>query len=197
MNLYVPEIGDHLLLTEDWKFSLHAEGRNQDLGEFFGHYMFGYNDGWIEEAKLPRMRQIDYSVKYPTEEEIEKKYGGFMKRVSHDQRNAAWREAEEACPEYVKYWEDNDDHRKAAAEILKKSLEITLPAGTVLAVDRIYIRKGASDYSSITFYAKELGEVTIQGRRWYGNSKPKKKKSLRFWAKLEDCNNIVFEKVEK
>ena len=28
---------------------------------------------------------------------------------------------------------------------------ITLPKGTILKIDRIYVRKGASDYSSITF----------------------------------------------
>jgi hypothetical protein len=43
-------------------------------------------------------------------------------------------------------------------------------------VDRIYIRKGAADYSSITF-------------RIHGDPFDKK----RFWAKLADVNNIVGE----
>jgi hypothetical protein len=55
---------------------------------------------------------------------------------------------------------------------------VTLPAGTVITVDRIYIRRGASEYSSITFYAAIGG------------------KNLRFWATLKDCNKIEFE-VEK
>jgi hypothetical protein len=197
MNLYIPEIGDHLLLIEDWKFKLHAENRNQDLGEFFGHYLMGYNAGWIEESKLPRMRNIDYQVKYPSDEELDKQYGGFMKRVTYDQKQKSQKEAEQACPEFVQYWKDNDIWNQKAKKIAVKELEVTIPAGTILAVDRIYIRKGASDYSSITFYAKELGEVMVQGRRWFGTSKPKKKKALRFWAKLEDCNKIKFERTEK
>jgi hypothetical protein len=197
MNLYIPEIGDHLLLTEDWKFSLHAENRNQDLGEFFGHYMMGWNSSWIEESKLPPMRTPDYKVDYPTDEELEKRFGGILRRVSYDQRQKAYKEAEQACPDFVKYWKDNEEWSEAAKKIAINKLEVTIPAGTVLAVDRIYIRKGSSDYSSITFYAKELGEVMVRGRRWYRGDKPKKKKALRFWAKLEDCNRIKFERTEK
>lgn len=56
--------------------------------------------------------------------------------------------------------------------------KVSLPKGTVLKVDRIYIRKGDgfSDFSSISFYAEKLDG----------------KKSPRFWAKLSDCNKIVF-----
>lgn len=53
----------------------------------------------------------------------------------------------------------------------------TFPKDTILKVDRIYIRKGAEDFSSLTFY------VTIN------------KKAYRFWAKLEDVNNIEFNNV--
>ena len=60
--------------------------------------------------------------------------------------------------------------------------EITLQAGTVLAVDRIYIRKGAEDFDSITFRIKQSVQY------------PKKKP--RFWAKLDDANKIVCEIVE-
>ena len=31
--------------------------------------------------------------------------------------------------------------------------KLSLPVWTILKVDRIYIRKGASDYSSVSFYA--------------------------------------------
>lgn len=57
---------------------------------------------------------------------------------------------------------------------------ITLPKGSVLIVDRIYIRNGGSEYDSITF---RLAETPTE--------KPKGKKSLcRFWAKLRDVNQI-------
>lgn len=55
------------------------------------------------------------------------------------------------------------------------SIPVTLPAGTTLVVRRIFIRQGAGDFDSVTFSAR-VG-----------------KKSHRFWVKLEDANNIMFE----
>jgi hypothetical protein len=55
----------------------------------------------------------------------------------------------------------------------KKDVTMTFPKGTILQVDRIYIRKGASDYSSLTFYVKS------------GHCK-----GARFWTKLNDCNTM-------
>lgn len=63
-----------------------------------------------------------------------------------------------------------------------KTLECTLPAGTVLECDRVYIRtfnKAAksdeSDFDSITW--KVVGTKKTEGR---------------FWAKLRECNQIEF-----
>lgn len=50
----------------------------------------------------------------------------------------------------------------------------TLPAGTRLRVDRIYIRKGASAYDSLTFWALDLST-----------------KRVRFWARLSEVNEMV------
>ena len=44
-----------------------------------------------------------------------------------------------------------------------------LPIGTQLKVSRIYIRQGQDNYNSVTFSGKEIG---------------------RFWAKLDDVNEI-------
>lgn len=57
--------------------------------------------------------------------------------------------------------------------------EVIMPKTSVLKIDRIYIRKGASGFSSITFILLE-----IDGKKF---------KHQRFWAKLKDCNNIQFE----
>jgi hypothetical protein len=62
--------------------------------------------------------------------------------------------------------------------------EVTIPAGTVLKVDRIYIRKGMEGYSSISFYSEGIGN---------GSGSFGRPKTARFWAKLEDCNKIDFE----
>ena len=62
--------------------------------------------------------------------------------------------------------------------------KVTLPKGTILTVDRIYIRKGASEYSSISFYASGIETPKSS----FG--KPKR---ARFWATLSDCNTIEFQ----
>lgn len=67
---------------------------------------------------------------------------------------------------------------------------VTLPADTHLIVDRIYIRKGSEDFDSVTFVIpkadKAFGQIRID----------KKNTSVRFWAKLDDVNNIEFDLVE-
>lgn len=52
--------------------------------------------------------------------------------------------------------------------------EHTFPAGTSFEVDRIYVRKGNEDFSSVTFKTRVNG------------------KTVRFFAKLDDVNKIVF-----
>jgi hypothetical protein len=56
--------------------------------------------------------------------------------------------------------------------------KVTLPLGVELKVDRIYIRKGAGSFSSLTFYAQNL---------------PNHKGSVKFWSKLRDINRIETE----
>lgn len=190
MKMYVPEIGDHVVLTEDWNFILHPESRNQDLGKFFGYSQ--HWEGWINDEALPPMRDFDYKVNYPNYDDYRNTYRG---NDTYNSFQDLTRQAEQNCPEYVKYWADQEEWNTKAEALFIPELKVTLPAGTVLAIDRIYIRKGSSDYSSITFYAKTLGTI-IRKDRW-SSGKEKKKSALRFWAKLDDCNNIVFEKTDK
>ena len=68
---------------------------------------------------------------------------------------------------------------KFAHSIREREVDFPLLAGSVLEVDRIYIRKGNSEYSSITFKLISTPSETVKG--------------VRFWAKLKDCNNIEFE----
>jgi len=89
----------------------------------------------------------------------------------------------------------------------KKNIQTAvLPAGSVLVVDRIYIRKNASDYSSISFYLKDVktpARVEDKTIRWteiglgnyaksYSKVVPTKipAKKVRFWAKLSDVNTM-------
>jgi hypothetical protein len=62
-----------------------------------------------------------------------------------------------------------------------KSDDITLPKGTVLVIDRMYLRKGAEEFDSLTFRLHEC-PGKVRGKAVKG--KP------RFWAKLADVNQI-------
>ncbi|WNA15810.1 hypothetical protein XaC1_167 [Xanthomonas phage XaC1] len=53
--------------------------------------------------------------------------------------------------------------------------EVTLPEGTEIKIDRLYIKKGNSCYDSVSVYAKIPGE----------------KRKRRFWVKLHDFNTII------
>lgn len=60
---------------------------------------------------------------------------------------------------------------------------VKLPIGTILVVDRIYIRSGQEDFDSVSFMCERIpGFAEPQG---------KKKTVARFWAKLDDINKIV------
>jgi hypothetical protein len=59
---------------------------------------------------------------------------------------------------------------------------VTLPIDTILSVKRIYIRQGVSSYSSLTF-------SIIKGSC---PNNPKLEKT-KFWASLNDVNNIEFD----
>lgn len=64
---------------------------------------------------------------------------------------------------------------------------IGLPAGTILTVDRIYIRKGCGDFDSVTFWLD--GKKAIKDISKGVGLKGKK----RFWAKLQDVNTMLAE----
>lgn len=59
-----------------------------------------------------------------------------------------------------------------------KYSRVTAPAGTKLAVDRIYIRNGCGNFDSVTFRVSKK------------DSPDERFCSTRFWAKLRDVNRI-------
>jgi hypothetical protein len=138
MNLYIPEIGDTIKLSEDWKFKLHHESRNTKFAEILGYTSnvlpVGYtgNTHWRERGFTPENEVIV----------------------------------------------DPNNRWNITSKLIYNTLPIVLEKGTVLIIDRIYIRKGAKDYSSITFRIESCD-----------NKKLNKK---RFWVKLKDANNIEF-----
>lgn len=180
MNFYIPEIGDHILLTSDWTFKLYAERRNEAVGELKGYYrQYG---GWIKSTDLPKFVGPKYIIEYPDE----KDFKDFFGRVDYKTWNVARQKSIDENIDYQNYLKGLTKHQDRAEKIGVDFIDITLPKGTILAIDRIYIRKGGSDFSSISFFIKNLPKV-----------KGEKTKRPRFWAKLDECNTIQFEKTDK
>lgn len=81
--------------------------------------------------------------------------------------------------EKVDRWiRDEDGYHQRNPEWMRGTT-VSLPRGTELTVDRIYIRRGNKEYSSVTFVIKKM---PIKGAK-FG-------KCVRFWAKLTDINTI-------
>jgi hypothetical protein len=128
MKLYIPSVGDSILLTSDWQFDLYNEDRNHSLMELF-------NDKRL----------------------IANRWGS---RVDMD------------------------------------SIPCTIPSGSVLKVDRIYIRKGQGDFDSITFFwvGNSVPAKVVHETDWSGAPVTRRvsKKQIRFWVKLPCANKIEF-----
>lgn len=166
MNLFIPTIGTKITLSEPWRFTLHAEGRNSTLGS-------AARVGWANHQHEAEARRAGFSRPW--------EYPGPVVRSSW----CSWSNV--AQPNKHGYGEP--------------AAEIRLEAGTVLTVDRIYIRKGLDDFDSLSFWASPGermltawpiidGKLTGDVVRTDLGKKPGR---LRFWAKLVDVNAIKFE----
>ena len=60
----------------------------------------------------------------------------------------------------------------------KPYVEVTLPEGTQLSVDRIYVKRGSESFNSVTFRTTKI-------------CPEKQLRSKRFWVKLKDANTII------
>lgn len=69
---------------------------------------------------------------------------------------------------------------------------VIIPAKTILRVDRIYIRKGSSDFDSISFTVVDSPNKRIATKKYGGTFS---RRQARFWAKLDDCNKMQIEVV--
>ncbi len=67
--------------------------------------------------------------------------------------------------------------------------DFLIPAGTVLKVDRVYIRKGMEDFSSITFVIVSAPDKRSVKKKDGGEAL----KAVRFWVRLQETRNIEFE----
>lgn len=188
MKLWVPEIGDELVLSEDWTFKLYPETRNLSLATYFGYYLTNINNlNWVKESEFPNMRQPDYKIIYPTKKEIDAKCKTLF-GFNYELEQNLYKEAANNCPEYVTYYNDLLAWNENIKKHLIKNIDVTLMAGDKLKVDRIYIRKGLSDFSSISFFLTSFKPIKYSSSIHRASTT----KKIRFWAKLSDCNNINF-----
>lgn len=106
----------------------------------------------------------------------------------------------------------NDTRKTSYFKKDETSLPCIIPAVSELKIDRIYIRKNASEFDSITFVWRGVSipartETQNYTSSYYADDnnpsfiqKEKReiripKQAIRFWAKLNDVNNIEFEQV--
>jgi len=159
-RLFVPYIGSVVVLSEDWTFNLYFESRNAPLiGALY--------------AGPP----YDPTGVNPLQAKWGKKSHGTHENEWHDDPRY---KVEKAMTD-KELSETTRTHRYTRSHDNPYILA-SLPAGTPLRVDRVYIRKGIDAYSSLTFVvAKECRDKKLRGKR--------------FWAKLRDVNNIVCEAI--
>ena len=60
-------------------------------------------------------------------------------------------------------------------------MDATLPVGTILTVDRIYIRGRSASAESFNYVTFRISQGEMPGKKWKG--------AIRFWAKLDDLND--------
>jgi hypothetical protein len=96
-----------------------------------------------------------------------------------------WKPRDDAEYRWLGDWIKNEFYFENDESYNNQFYTITIPKDTILSIDRIYIRKGIADYSSVTFLIKESSLI-----------KGKKKGGKRFWAKLRDVNEIEFEHLD-
>jgi hypothetical protein len=177
--LYIPEIGDEVMLWADWTFDLYDERRNSDVWKALdcaSHPAAVEFMQWQNDTNT-QMRAIEQTM--------------ILKPNPYYGRNS-W------APQTIRDFRTEED--RAAYGELRDTLHrrelavpVTMPMYTRLRVDRIYIRKGNSGFSSLTFYVTHSPLEALRPTEF------KKKVGTggrrRFWAKLSDVQKAVVQRV--
>ena len=153
MKLCIPELDSKLRLIQPWTVELSIERRNRvTLGHFFPEI-------------LPVRTDIERHFNRVVNERLEFYFNKTPR--------GTWGCSE--CPERLAFRKERAALIEAMrAEEAKHPMRLEIEAGQVLSVDRIYIRRGADEFSSVTF-------------KWRAS------KLHRFWVPLSQANQIQFE----
>lgn len=197
MKLFIPELGTQLELTKDFSFEVMLESRNETFITAFCNKAYGesmrlhdvyyyfLNGIYFPHRILPTsdnrfsgISAISYDCSSNPQENDNKKYQICELREGNALRSKKTKQAikviQQLYPNGISYKEARigfQQFRKDYPLGKQQFLPVILPTGTILEVDRIYIRQGASNFSSITF--------KIRGKRVY-----------RFWIPLNKVNEI-------
>jgi len=174
MRLCIPPLGALIALQEEWYFRLYFESRNATV-------LAAVLDG-SKKVTIPWVRHL------------EKWYGkgeepGWSKRGREEWKTllASFKSAGFTVYKAEKSKEPKDEvYKSFLTQVPLPYIEVNLPATTVLAIDRYYIRQGAEAFDSITFKVEKCPLVCYGG-------KDAKMPNRRFWARLQDVNNIECE----
>lgn len=169
-KVHIPSLGEKIVLAQDWEFTLYDEYRNE---KFIAELCPAFSQSsWNAQKAL----KAAYPVK---EQTLKTKYGVTDKMLEKwfATNLLGWpfdRGPASIPPSPLKEYLHEVEKLTAMIGGLV-SMPFTLPKGTEMVFDRIYIRKGSEDYNSVTFRL-----VTC----------PLTKKKLRFWARLTDVNQM-------
>lgn len=147
-QLFIPNLGTLLMLAEDWTFKLYFERRNDGMLTVFGAKKGKY---WWRNAELQGDDFVDGEVPACIE---------YEKAMSE----------EELAQSYKSFSATNSRDNPF--------IRVTLPKGTQLKLDRIYVKRGAESFASVTFRTTKV-------------CPDKRFTSKRFWVKLREANQIV------
>lgn len=165
MKLFIPELGTRFKLTKAFKCVIAWEERNFTLIKHF------YPNLLTEHKRLDEAFYKTYHLGWED---------GFnaISATSSERKFAPHGSPDADGTRRARAWLDKQrDDALSALKLFKQNNPVSykFDKGTILEVDRIYIRKGAEKFSSLTF-------------KWR-----LEKKTLRFWLLLDVINQIECE----
>lgn len=165
MKLYIPDISEQIVLTKPFTVNVQLESRNETLIKAKFPYIH---------KNIEKLRKISQEIPYGWEEDVYKEAGLPFENKEINSRTYYHRYENPVLQLSLQRIKERQQKAHQNLESFERAtgLIVTFPRGTVLEIDRIYIRKNAAEFSSVTFKIREKNKV------------------LRFWAKLEDVNKI-------
>ena len=180
-KIFIPPLGSVITLGKPWNFTLYCERRNFDLGKRAG----------LLTPQTVRDYYAEHQLGTPAPHRSADRVCRWTSRwAAEDEARAVWK-AHEAASEALK---QKPDWKRYPRNVI--AAQVTLPKGTDLKVDRIYIRKGCEGFDSVTFWANtppgalvKVNPASKAGGAFTITLDSKRK--TRFWAKLAEVNHIL------